>query len=160
MHVLELGSGCGLVGIAAGARFPSASVTLTDLPAAIKALTANIELNQDVLGPHAGRVRAVPLDWTTFPSENVPIGSFDLILASDVIWLIDLVDPFLDTLQQIVQANPACITLMSYQSRSKIVDERLFSGLDCRHFSCELAMVDRKVTVYRITRSSRQPGST
>ena len=53
-HILELGAGCGLVGIAAGCLCPTASVTLTDLPAALPQLRANIDRNRAVLGPDTG----------------------------------------------------------------------------------------------------------
>ena len=140
--------------------YPAARVTLTDLPAAISALRANIEQNQGVLGPNSGLVRAAPLDWTAYPYSDKTIGPCDLVLASDVIWLVDLIDPFLDTLQRILRDNHACVALMTYQSRSKIIDHRLFSGLERRDLSCELTKTSKKVAVYRITLCSPPLDST
>ncbi len=150
-HILELGAGCGLVGIAAGCLFPGASVTLTDLPAAIPGLRANIERNRAVLGPDPDRVRAVALDWAAQKLDNQLTGPYDMVLASDVIWLIDLINPFLDTLERIARANPASVTLMTYQSRSKFVDRRLFEGLECRKFTWASVETSKKVGVFRIT---------
>jgi predicted nicotinamide N-methyase len=152
-----LGAGCGLVGIAAACLYPTASVTLTDLPAALPALRANIERNRAVLGPDTGRVRAMALDWTAQPLNIEHTSPYDLVLASDVIWLVDLVDPFLDTLQHIARANPMCVTLMTYQSRSKIVDRRLFAGLESRKFAWASVETSKKVGVFRITLRTASP---
>lgn len=153
-RILELGAGRGLVGIAAGCLFPSASVTLTDLDAAVPGLRANIERNRAVLGPDTDRVRAVALDWGAQQLDNQLAGPYDLVLASDVVWLIDLIDAFLDTLQRIARANPGCVTLMTHQSRSKIVDRRFFAGLECRKLAWERVETSKKVCVFRITLDS------
>lgn len=156
-HILELGAGCGLVGIAAGCLCPTASVTLTDLPAALPQLRANIDRNRAVLGPDTGRVRAMALDWAAAPLDSEQLGPYDLVLASDVIWLIDLIEPFLDTLQRIVRANPTCVTPMTYQRRSKIVDRRLFAGLECRNFAWARVATSKKVEVFAITPPASRP---
>jgi len=42
-HVVELGAGCGLAGIAAAVLFPDADVMLTDVAPCLQNLRANIE---------------------------------------------------------------------------------------------------------------------
>lgn len=90
--VLELGSGTGLVGLAAAKILPGPpSVTLTDyLPEITANLRRNVETN--VRGAAAatttgrGSVRVAMLDWTE-PAESPVDGErFDLVLASDFLY--------------------------------------------------------------------------
>lgn len=60
--VLELGSGTGLLGLAA-AYIWKASVVLTDLPAIIPNLAHNVSLNREVVEARGGRVGVAPLTW-------------------------------------------------------------------------------------------------
>lgn len=61
--ILELGSGTGLVGLAAAAIFGCA-VLLTDLPAIVPNLERNARANTDVIAANDGNVRVAILDWT------------------------------------------------------------------------------------------------
>jgi hypothetical protein len=92
-RVLELGSGTGIVGIAA--HFLGAgSVRLTDLPYAMENLNTNLGLNR--LGSET-RVSAQILDWKdprSFPSAE----DVDIIVGADIVWLEELVPPLVQTL--------------------------------------------------------------
>jgi hypothetical protein len=79
--VLELGSGCGLLGLSA-AHF-AMSVTLTDyLPALVSNLEQNVFHNQDVVGD---RVRVQLLDWFDEKTwQN--ISEVDVILGADLVY--------------------------------------------------------------------------
>ena len=85
-RVLELGSGCGVPGLAAavGGGGP-ASVTLTDLnPATLRNLAHNIGLNAGSVGETD--VTESPIDWgdrSTWPEEG---DRPDVILGSDLIY--------------------------------------------------------------------------
>ncbi|KAG7293174.1 hypothetical protein NEMBOFW57_003220 [Staphylotrichum longicolle] len=61
-EVLELGSGTGLLGLAA-ACFWKTSVVLTDLPTITPNLAHNASLNQNVVERRGGRVEVAPLTW-------------------------------------------------------------------------------------------------
>lgn len=61
-EVLELGSGTGLLGLAAACIW-KASVVLTDLPAIMPNLMHNARLNRGVVEARGGRVDAAPLTW-------------------------------------------------------------------------------------------------
>jgi predicted nicotinamide N-methyase len=61
-EVLELGSGTGLLGLAAACIW-KASVVLTDLPTIMPNLTHNASLNQEVVGGRGGRAEVAPLTW-------------------------------------------------------------------------------------------------
>ncbi|KAK4147758.1 S-adenosylmethionine-dependent methyltransferase [Dichotomopilus funicola] len=61
-EVLELGSGTGLLGLAAACTWRT-SVVLTDLPEIIPNLAYNVSLNQKVVEDRGGKVEATPLTW-------------------------------------------------------------------------------------------------
>ena len=80
-RVLELGSGCGLVGLAV-ARLGAASVVLSDTPAAtgvLELLRENAQLNAGEGCP----VSVLALDWAEGTGDD-PL--FDLVLGSDVLY--------------------------------------------------------------------------
>ncbi|KAK3396397.1 putative methyltransferase-domain-containing protein [Sordaria brevicollis] len=62
LEVLELGSGTGLLGIAAACLW-KADVVLTDLPNIIPNLAHNAELNRGTVEARGGRVEAAALTW-------------------------------------------------------------------------------------------------
>lgn len=61
-HILELGSGTGLLGLAA-ACFWHAPVILTDLPTIIPNLAYNVDANRSIAEAFGGRVDAASLTW-------------------------------------------------------------------------------------------------
>jgi methylase of polypeptide subunit release factors len=61
--ILELGSGTGLVGLAAAAIW-KCHVTLTDLPEIVPNLEGNARRNEDVLKARGGSVNIQELDWS------------------------------------------------------------------------------------------------
>ncbi|OLL27147.1 Protein-lysine N-methyltransferase rrg1 [Neolecta irregularis DAH-3] len=98
-HILELGSGTGLVGLTAAALRPNSPVLLTDLPEIVLNIVKNIDLNHS---SHGGNAKARILNWldkTTWGAET-----FDLIIASDPIYsekhpstLLSVVEELLET---------------------------------------------------------------
>ncbi|KIW08616.1 uncharacterized protein PV09_00573 [Verruconis gallopava] len=63
LRILELGSGTGLVGMAAAAIL-GAEVILTDLPDIEGNLARNVKQNEVVIQQHSGVARTAVLDWT------------------------------------------------------------------------------------------------
>ncbi|KAK4503724.1 hypothetical protein PRZ48_004639 [Zasmidium cellare] len=92
--ILELGSGTGMVGLAAAAAF-QAHVILTDLPAIVPNLERNARANAAVLSTYNAKTDVAVLDWTdpgAFNVEELHHGeehSFPLILAADPIYSAD-----------------------------------------------------------------------
>jgi hypothetical protein len=66
--ILELGSGTGLVGLAAAAVL-SCPVVLTDLPSIVPNLRTNIENNSAIVVAHGGSPRAEILNWETYEKD-------------------------------------------------------------------------------------------
>jgi hypothetical protein len=70
-EVLELGSGTGLLGLAAACIW-KASVVLTDLPSIMPNLIHNTSLNRDVVEGRGGRVEAAALTWGGGEADSDP----------------------------------------------------------------------------------------
>jgi predicted nicotinamide N-methyase len=66
LKVLELGSGTGLVGLAAAAIW-QCMACLTDLPDIVENLDYNIDCNCITISEHGGAATAKILDWSNPP---------------------------------------------------------------------------------------------
>ncbi|CAG9460032.1 unnamed protein product [Pedinophyceae sp. YPF-701] len=137
--VLELGSGTGLVGLSAAACFPACRcVALTDLPEALPALRRNAALNAAWIGGGV-RVEVLRLDWREAAGrggclEAGCVGGgleWDLVVASDCVWLPELVEPFADALAAALRSRRA-VAVLATQERSARVDAALWAGLRTR----------------------------
>eukprot|EP00026_Physarum_polycephalum_P015444 Phypoly_transcript_16127.p1 GENE.Phypoly_transcript_16127~~Phypoly_transcript_16127.p1 ORF type:complete len:240 (+),score=13.95 Phypoly_transcript_16127:55-720(+) len=148
-RVIELGSGCGLVGIIA-ARL-GANVTLTDVGGLVTQLAHNINANH--LG---GNAKARELFWGTDVTEFLP--PFDYILASDVTWVTHLVEPLVKTMSDL--SSDKTQILMSLEHRSKITEDLLFEMLLKYKFSYKIIpheehdhhFSDPAIDIYLITK--------
>ncbi|XVE82623.1 hypothetical protein DITRI_Ditri16bG0020700 [Diplodiscus trichospermus] len=98
LKILELGSGTGLVGIAAAVTL-GANVTVTDLPHVIPNLQFNVDANADVVAGKGGTVNVAPLRWGEEDDMEVIGREFDLVLASDVVYHDHLFEPLIQTLR-------------------------------------------------------------
>ncbi|EGO53051.1 hypothetical protein NEUTE1DRAFT_142879 [Neurospora tetrasperma FGSC 2508] len=91
LDVLELGSGTGLLGIAAACLW-KADVTLTDLPNIIPNLSHNAELNRETVEARGGRVEAAALTWGSddYEEETHPrfreLNRYKLIIVADPLY--------------------------------------------------------------------------
>ncbi|KAL9068344.1 MAG: hypothetical protein Q9161_006267 [Pseudevernia consocians] len=100
-HILELGAGTGLVGLAASALFAT-TTHLTDLPYILPNLQHNVSQNAPLTAPHS-TVTAGPLDWSLHhhhhhhhhrndeddirkEEDTDPDSLYDLILAADSLY--------------------------------------------------------------------------
>ena len=88
--ILELGSGTGLVGMAAALVFERCTI-LTDLPEIVPNLEQNARSNSEVISSRGGTVCAAVLDWTCpdelgLDSFDGSLKSFPLIVVADPIY--------------------------------------------------------------------------
>ena len=111
-RVLELGAGCGIVGIAL-AQLVKCHMVLTDLDDAQDILQRNI----DAARPAAGSsLRRQVLDWgTTF--ERTTETKYDFVLVSDCIYNPDSSIHLVETLRQLVDHSANALILVGYKRR-------------------------------------------
>jgi len=123
--VLELGSGTGLAGLAAAAALGLPTL-LTDLPQVLPSLQRNVAANPSL----APLLAVAACDWTD-PAAGAQLGGpFGLVIASDCVWVAELVAPLVATLVAVV--GPTTRVLMAHQSRSARVDALLWGQLHAR----------------------------
>mmetsp|Transcript_31806 Transcript_31806/g.38462 ORF Transcript_31806/g.38462 Transcript_31806/m.38462 type:complete len:309 (-) Transcript_31806:55-981(-) len=147
--VLDLGSGTGLAGLcAAGA---GAHVLMTDLSQVVDGmLVPNIQANSSadvdksaIEGTGGGwcgakevgggSAAAIPLDWRKPLKDQVAAGNdpckASVILAVECIWLKELVQPFVDTVVQVMQgpSKPECFMINGNRGKE---DSKTFATMD------------------------------
>lgn len=98
LRILELGSGTGVVGIAAAAIL-GAKVTVTDLPHVLPNIQFNVDANSQVLEQQSGVVDVVALSWGESQHMEAVGKDYDLILGSDVVYHDHLYNPLINTLR-------------------------------------------------------------
>lgn len=107
-RVLELGAGCGIVGIAIAKSFMHTQLTLTDLPDATELIEANKELADPEGSSH---IRCRVLDW----DEELPsdlISNLDLVVISDCTYNADEMPSLINVLFKIAEMSPkVCIAV-------------------------------------------------
>ena len=86
VRILELGAGTGLLSIVASKLLPSVEVIATDYhPDVLANLRSNVSTNAS--GQDQSTISVYPLDWSNPPTDDpLSEGSFDMILAADVIY--------------------------------------------------------------------------
>jgi len=136
-HVIELGSGQGIVGLSSAVL--GATATLTDVPEAIPALKNIAELNGFFCAPQeipkdAGYIeKIVALDWLISPEDQLKdennLEYYDFILAADVIWIDWLVKPLIHTINFLMKPG-VTIGYLAYQQRGYSCHKLLFELLN------------------------------
>ena len=130
-HVLELGSGTGLVGCGI-AKLGAKNVYCTDLPQIMPVLQANVAANEAEASASGCSLIAQPLVWGTKAGLSV-VGddSLDLIVATDVCYDEQLVPPLASTLKSLLSAHTGAVALLA------LTDLRHF-GHDAPDYECLL----------------------
>lgn len=109
--VLELGAGCGLLGLGLALAHPSANVTVTDTAQVVVQVHRNVATNRL---EEESRIKVCALDWTQFREDaaqaSLSANSFDTLVATDVLFAPELVQPLLETMQYLAKSN-ACMYL-------------------------------------------------
>ncbi|EXB37234.1 hypothetical protein L484_020293 [Morus notabilis] len=118
LKILELGSGTGLVGIAAAVML-GANVTVTDLPHVIPNLEFSAEANSKALTANGGNVVASALRWGEEADVEVIGPEFDLVLASDVVYHDHLYEPLLRTLYSLLSGRETTSFVRAHLRRWK-----------------------------------------
>ncbi|GAB7349653.1 hypothetical protein MBLNU459_g0329t1 [Dothideomycetes sp. NU459] len=123
-NVLELGCGCGIVGIGLAQTVPDCNVILTDLPEVDELVARNIEAANLAI---SSRVEFVPLDWEAPLPPRVSSRNFDLIVVAECIYNTDSIPPLVETLALLLERSPKAVILLSTKVRHQ--SEALFWDL-------------------------------
>lgn len=169
-RIVELGAGCGLVGIAAGI-LGAKDVLVTDLPYTLANMQANVDQHAH-LWTNAGcqQLKCHTCDWFHPPtlhelavvmsppssssagesSITNPDWRPDVILIADCVWMHELVAPLLATVEQwtkIRRSNwdttqQSTKVIISYQRRGKDTHEAFMAGLHSKFGGTHIVEMD------------------
>lgn len=100
--IIEVGAGCGLLGLALAAQIPSTHVVLTETKEVLDTiLLPNLHNNKSMV-PSKSSVKACSLDWLVYEDDakqnDLQSTKFDMILGTDVVFSTKLVEPLLATM--------------------------------------------------------------
>lgn len=114
LNVIELGSGCGLVGITLAALRPKCHILLTDLPEAMDILGYNISQSQPALG---SKVEQMVLDWDDKLPPSVAPERYDLVLVSECTYNDRSIPALVKTLFALAGGSPAAVFVVATKVR-------------------------------------------
>lgn len=157
VKILDIGSGTGIVGIAASKLFGHhVQVTVTDVAEVVPNMMKNIEINRNGID----NITAAPLVW----GEKITNADFlhqDFILASDVIYYEELFDILIQTLVELTESGNTKV-IIAAEKRKRV--ENRFWKRAAKYFvvkvveqiadeSCEHGYV----TIYSLMRKENAP---
>lgn len=114
LNVLELGCGCGVVGIGLAQTIPDCNVLLTDLPEVDELVERNIEAANPAM---SSVIDFAPLDWEAPLPPKVKNRTFDLIVVAECIYNSDSIPPLIQTLLALIRRSPRAVILISTKVR-------------------------------------------
>ena len=131
--MLELGSGCGIVGIGLAQLYPNSDVLLTDLPEAMGILACNIAQARPASG---SKLSKVMLNWDDDLPKGVAEAQYDLFLVSDCTYNADSTPALVGTLRALYKKSPGASIIVSMKVRHS--SEAIFFDL-MNHAGFEVA---------------------
>ncbi|KAJ5895222.1 hypothetical protein N7495_006913 [Penicillium taxi] len=123
LQAVELGAGCGIVGIALATMLDSCQVILTDLPEVEEIVSRNI--SHAHLMPSSS-ITYKNLDWED-PPPNLCSQPIDLILVSDCTYNADSLPTLVSALDRLVRDSPEALVLVALKRRHE--SEAIFFDL-------------------------------
>ncbi|KAJ3029968.1 UNVERIFIED_CONTAM: Methyltransferase-like protein 21D [Siphonaria sp. JEL0065] len=117
-RILELGAGCGLLGLVAAHVLPTADVFVSDVEKVLPILGRNSNGNTNVV--------PLVLEWLSeaqcngkspLPDNVKQILPVDIILISDCVYDEECFAPLNHTLYALCEANPNTLVIMAYERR-------------------------------------------
>jgi len=157
MRALELGAGCGLLGI--GLAWMGAEVYLTDLYDQLDVIEANVDRNfgyssatpqdgirNDLVRPI--RIHIEELDWSSSAEDikNNYKPPFDLIFGSDIIYSEEALPLLANVLN--VLSSPKSVIFIAHEGRSQEIDTK-FEQIASQFFHIEVLDWNEYHPVYR-----------
>jgi predicted nicotinamide N-methyase len=114
LNIIELGSGCGIVGICLAQSILNCDVLLTDLPEAREIAERNIASMNPAVGSSA---KFQQLDWEEALPTSIQAQTFDLVLVADCTYNPDSGPALVCTLTALVEKSPKAVVLLSMKVR-------------------------------------------
>jgi predicted nicotinamide N-methyase len=107
LNILELGAGCGIVGITLLHTLPPPTqILLTDLPEATEILTHNLSPSILEQSPsNSSKISHQVLDWSLALPPNVATTAWDLVFVADCTYNPDVVPDLVATLGRVADGN-------------------------------------------------------
>jgi predicted nicotinamide N-methyase len=129
LQVIEVGAGCGTVGIAF-AQLVKCDMYLTDLDDAQGMLSLNVQCATLMAG---STLEFGVLNWASGPDGGLR-KTYDLVLVSDCIYNPESSGYLVDTLSQLAQINPNIVVLVGYKRRHE-ADSIFFERMQGAQFN-------------------------
>jgi len=124
LNILELGCGCGMVGIGLAQAIPDCEVLITDLPEAEEIATRNIkEMNPAM----SSSVSFRPLDWDEPLPPGIQSKTFGVIIVAECTYNTDSIPALIHTLERLLKRSPKAIVCLSTKVRHE--SESMFHDL-------------------------------
>ncbi|CAI6341856.1 unnamed protein product [Periconia digitata] len=122
LQVVELGTGCGIVGLTLAKIIPSSDVVLTDLPEASEIVQRNLEGSRSTL---QGTAQFKELDWESDLPDPLSINpttcqhcrQMDIVVAADCTYNADSSPVLVSTIQKIVETSPRALIIIAMKRR-------------------------------------------
>ena len=114
LHVLELGCGCGTVGISIAQTVPDCDVLLTDLEEVRELVDANIERMKAAM---CSKASFASLDWEVPLPAAITARTQDLIIVSECTYNTDTLQPLVSTLVALLARSPEAVIVVSTKTR-------------------------------------------
>ena len=162
-HIIEVGAGGGLVGLALAAESPTnEQILITDQQPMLSLMEKNIQLNK--LSSH---VSARVYDWGSKPVPSFPTATrhADIVLAADCVYFEPAFPLLLETLDDLIGPSTTCY--FCFKKRRK-ADMRFIRDLNKKFSVTEIDYIDRaqdrkaSITLYQVVKppENRSQGKT
>ncbi|TVY20536.1 UPF0665 family protein [Lachnellula arida] len=129
LAIIELGAGCGIVGITLSTLFRKqiSQILLTDLPEASEILTQNLaslsssssssSSNNPNPNPNSKKISHQVLDWSSPLPQNISETKWDMVVVADCTYNPDVVPDLVQTLVRLGAASAEMLVLLAMKVR-------------------------------------------
>jgi hypothetical protein len=114
LNVLELGCGCGTVGISLAQAVPDCDVLLTDLPDVEELVQANVGRMKPAM---SSKVSFMALDWEKPLPNALQNRVNDLIIVSECTYNTSTLQPLVTTLLNLTVRSPKAVIILATKTR-------------------------------------------
>ena len=114
-RIIELGSGCGIVGSEVVQSCPESDILMTDLPEAMNILEYNVDKARSI--SNGSKVETAVLDWDAALLDSNSKRRYDVVFVSDCTYNSDSIPALVRTLLALVERSPTALIVVSMKIR-------------------------------------------